>query len=1170
MSDAARAFTVAGLAHLSGRHPIVVAVPTTPDAEHLAADLVAFGGPGTAEVFPAWETLPFERVSPGVETMGRRLQTLWRLRSPERAPRVIVAPVRALLQRLGPHVAEVEPVVITAGDTVDPLDLVARLVGVGYRTEYVVEHRGEVARRGSIVDVFPSTANVPVRIDLWGDEVDRLSEFSVTDQRSTDTLECAEIFPCREVLPTDEVRARATALIGTEPWGREQWERLAEGMTFDGMESWLPWLTEGEQTLLDLVGTEAQVLLVEPRRMRDRAAELIDDEAALASSLAQTWGASSDRVWPRLHVPLERLLAHTRAPAWTMVPTAAASPAEPDPTGPTTADGTGPPIATIEARGWTPVVGDPDRLVSQIGDLLGRGFTVVVAADGMGSAARLAAALTERGVSLPVLEPGPERPSERGAGPERPSERGAGGDPPAFKSGKSGGWITVEPLERGFILPELKLGVLAESDFTGRRRAHRRPRPRRTDAQAFFDDLQPGDYVVHHQHGVARYGGMVTRDSGGGPTGPVGPDGPGGKVSRDYLLLEYRGGDRLYIPSDQIDAVRHYTGGDTPSLSRLGGGEWQRTKAKVRSAVREIAEELVALYRARVTSPGHAFPPDTPWQRELEEAFPYTETPDQARAIADVKADMERDTPMDRLVCGDVGFGKTEVAIRAAFKAAQDGTQTAVLVPTTLLAQQHFQTFSERFANYPVRVEALSRFLTPSQVRRVVEGVADGSVDVVIGTHRLLSADIRFKCLGLLVVDEEQRFGVSHKEAIKRLRTDVDVLTLTATPIPRTLEMSLTGIRDLTMLNTAPAERQAILTYVGEYDERAVGEALRRELLREGQVFFVHNRVADIDRVAARLSELVPEARIAVGHGQMDEGLLETVVLDFWEGAYDVLVCTTIIESGIDMPTVNTLVVDRADAMGLGQLHQLRGRVGRAGQRAYAYLFYPPDRKLTEEAYERLKTIGEHTELGSGFRIAMRDLEIRGAGNLLGATQSGHIAAVGYDLYVQMVSEAVAEVKGEEVRVPAEIKLDLPVDAHIPADYVAREEQRLEAYRRLAVVTTQAEVDDVAAEWADRYGPPPEVARALLGVARLRAECARTGVREVTVAKGVARLAPLRLLASQQIRLRRISQGAVWKEELAQLVVPLGRGADPLGAVMTLLSELIPDQAPASVPSVAP
>ena len=505
-----------------------------------------------------------------------------------------------------------------------------------------------------------------------------------------------------------------------------------------------------------------------------------------------------------------------------------------------------------------------------------------------------------------------------------------------------------------------------------------------------------------------------------------------GGVERDYLLLDYKSGDKLYVPSDQVDLLRPYTGGEAPALSRLNGADWQRTKSRVRAAVREIAQELVVLYQKRVNSAGHAFGPDTPWQRELEESFPYVETPDQLKAIDDVKVDMEADAPMDRLVCGDVGFGKTEVAIRAAFKAVQDGKQAAVLVPTTLLASQHFQTFSDRFAGYPVRVEMLSRFLTPAQTRQVIDGLADGSVDVVIGTHRLLSGDLIFKDLGLLVVDEEQRFGVTHKEAIKKLRTDVDVLTLTATPIPRTLEMSLTGIRDLTLLNTPPADRQPILTYVGEYDDRAVAEAVRRELLREGQVFYVHNRIVDIEKVAAELRGLVPEARVAVAHGQMDEGALERVVLDFWEGEYDVLVCTTIIESGIDMPTVNTLVVDRADRLGLGQLHQLRGRVGRAGQRAYAYLLFPADQALSEEAYERLRTIGEHTELGSGFQIAMRDLEIRGAGNLLGGDQSGHIAAVGYDLYVQMVSEAVAELKGEELRPPAEIKLDLPVTANLP------------------------------------------------------------------------------------------------------------------------------------------
>jgi transcription-repair coupling factor (superfamily II helicase) len=1113
--EPALAFVVAGLSQLSGRHPLVVAVPSTPQAERLVHDLGAYLGPAEVDLFPAWETLPFERVSPSVETMGRRLRAMWRLKDPARSPRVVVAPVRSLMQRLGPHVEEVEPITVRPGDRLDPISLVEGLVAAGYRREVQVEHRGQVARRGSIVDVFPATADAPVRIDLWGDEVDRLTGFSVGDQRSTHDLGCVELFPSRELLPTDDVRARAAELVGLEPWGREQWERLAEGAVFEGMESWLPWLTGGEHVLFDLLGADALVLLVEPRRMRDRGADLLAEEASLADSLAVTWGAArrgaatpGKSEWPRLHLPFDRLLAHTRAPAWTATPTAE-----------------GPEVTTIEARGWDPVMGDGDRLARQVGDLVSRGYEVVVAADGRGSAARLAALLSEGGVALPVSDTA------------------------------KGSRVTVQPLERGFILPELKLAVLVESDVTGRRRAHRRPRPRRSDAQGFFDDLNPGDYVVHHQHGVARYGGMVTRALGG--------------AERDYLLLEYRGGDKLYVPSDQIDAVRHYTGGDTPTLNRLGGSEWQRTKSRVRSAVRDIAEELVTLYRKRMASVGHAFPDDTPWQRELEEAFPYQETPDQLKAIEDVKADMAEARPMDRLVCGDVGFGKTEVAIRAAFKAVQDGKQVAVLVPTTLLAQQHFGTFSDRFAGYPVRVEVLSRFLTPGQAAKVVEGLADGSVDVVIGTHRLLSADIKFKDLGLLVVDEEQRFGVTHKEAIKRLRADVDVLTLTATPIPRTLEMSLTGIRDLTLLNTAPAERQPILTYVGPYDERAVGEALRRELLREGQVFFVHNRVQDIDRVAARLGELVPEARIAVAHGQMDEAQLERAVLDFWEGAYDVLVCTTIIESGIDMPTVNTLVVDRADMMGLGQLHQLRGRVGRAGQRAYAYLFFPPERRLSDTAYERLRTIGEHTELGSGFKIAMRDLEIRGAGNLLGADQSGHIAAVGYDLYVQMVSEAVAELKGEEVREPAEIRIDIPVVANLPPEYVAGGEQRLEAYRRLAVVTTRAEVDDIRAEWLDRYGPLPPPAEALLDVATLRAECARLGVREVTVARGTARISPIELRTSQQVRLQRVARDAVYKADLAQLVVPLRRGADPVTAVVGLLRALVPAEA-APVASAAP
>jgi len=567
-----------------------------------------------------------------------------------------------------------------------------------------------------------------------------------------------------------------------------------------------------------------------------------------------------------------------------------------------------PSTPVVGASGWDPVVGDGNLLVDQLRSMLADGATVVVAADGSGSADRLVTLLGDQGIHLSFDERGREDLST------------------------PGGHVVVAPLERGVRLPQIGLALLAESDVTGRRRAHRRARPRKAVAQGHFDDLAPGDFVVHYQHGVGRYGGMVKRAIGG--------------VERDYLLLEYRGDDRLYVPSDQVDAVRPFTGSDSPSLSRLGGGEWQKNKARVREAVTEIAQELVVLYQKRIHAPGHAFAPDTPWQHELEESFPYEPTPDQKIAIAEVKADMEGDSPMDRLVCGDVGFGKTEVAVRAVFKAVQDGKQAAVLVPTTLLAQQHLQTFSERFAGYPVRVEMLSRFLTNAQAKKVIADLETGDVDVVIGTHRLLAEGLAFKDLGLLVVDEEQRFGVSHKEAIKGLKVGVDVLTLSATPIPRTLEMSLTGIRDLTLLNTPPSERQPILTYVGEYDERAVAESIRRELLREGQVFFVHNRVQDIERVAAHLGELVPEARIAVAHGQMDEGTLEKVVLDFWEGAFDVLVCTTIIESGIDMPTVNTLVVDRADLLGLGQLHQLRGRVGRSGSRAYAYLCFPPDRAL--------------------------------------------------------------------------------------------------------------------------------------------------------------------------------------------------------------------------------
>jgi transcription-repair coupling factor (superfamily II helicase) len=1102
---AARAIFVAALAGVTTRRPILVAVPTVAEAERLAHDLVCFLGPGPVEWFPAWETLPFERVSPALETMGRRQRVLWRLRSGD-PPTVVVAPVRALAQRLGPHVEEVEPVAVRAGQTVDRDALVEALVGIGYRREYQVEARGEVAVRGSIVDVYPVTDDHPVRIDLWGDEVDRLSAFAVADQRSTHEVESVSIFPARELLPTPEVKARAQGLLVTASWGAEQWERLASGQTFDGMESWLPWLTPEERLLPDLLPDEALVLICEPNRMRDRAQEQLDEEAALAGSLAQTWGATGS--FPALSLPFDRLLAHTRAGATALL-------AVPE----------GPDTAHLAGTAFAPLAGDADGLGRRVRALAADGYRVVIATEGRGSRDRLAEVLAEDGVESTF---------------------------DAVAAGVVG--VTVAPIDRGVVLAEARLALIAEADLTGRRRVHRAPRGARRAADV-YDALEPGDYVVHQTHGVARYGGMVQRAIGG--------------VARDYLLLEYKGGDKLYVPTDQVGVVRRYTGGETPTLSRMGGADFERTKARVRAATREIAQELVVLYRRRLASQGRAFSPDTPWQREVEEAFPFEETPDQMRAIEDVKHDMEQPTPMDRLVCGDVGFGKTEIAVRAAFKAVQDGTQVAVLVPTTLLANQHGQTFRERFANYPVRVEVLSRFLTNKEQRVVAAGLDAGEVDIVIGTHRLLSDDVKFRDLGLLVIDEEQRFGVQHKEQIKALRTGVDVVTLSATPIPRTLEMSLTGIRDLSMVNTPPEDRQPILTYVGEYDDRAVAEALRRELLREGQVFFVHNQVKDIEFVAEHLRDLVPDARIGIAHGQMDESRLERVVLDFWEREYDVLVCTTIVESGLDIPTVNTLVVDRADRLGLAQLYQLRGRVGRRGQRAYAYLLHPQNRALTEEAYERLKTIGEFTDLGSGFKIAMRDLEIRGAGNLLGASQSGHIAAVGFDLYCQMVTEAVDELKGEPIPEVIEVTIDLPVDAHLPRDYVARDDVRMEAYRRLAAVTEPTDVDDVRAEWEDRYGAPPVPAAALLDAARLRAECVRLGVRSLAVAGGAARLRGLTLRESQKVRLSRLATGA--KVSAEEVLIPVRVPPPQVAATLTaLLEELVPRPTEAPVGSPAP
>ena len=706
--------------------------------------------------------------------------------------------------------------------------------------------------------------------------------------------------------------------------------------------------------------------------------------------------------------------------------------------------------------GWGTAQGNPAELAARARELAGAGFRVMLSGRGHGSLERAREVLGE-GVSVDAIE---------------------------------------SPLADGFLFADGRLAVITEEDLFGSRR-HTREAPRftrrRTDSIA--EELEPGDYAVHRIHGVGRYTGITHRELAG--------------AERDYLVLEYAGGDKLFVPSDAVGMVAKYVGGDAPRLHRMGGSDWARATAKVKRAVRDMAGELVRLYTVRLSVPGHAFGPDTPWQQELEDAFPHEETTDQLSAIDEVKADMMLPRPMDRLICGDVGFGKTEIALRAAFKAVMEGMQVAVLVPTTLLAEQHFITFSERFAPFPVTVKMLSRFVSNAEQKQVVEDVKAGKVDVVIGTHRLLGKDMSFENLGLLVVDEEHRFGVAHKERLKQFRASVDVLTMTATPIPRTLEMALTGIREMSTIDTPPEDRQPVLTYVGSYDEGLALGAVRRELLREGQVFWVHNRVATIDRQAAWLQEQLPDARIAVAHGQMDEANLERQMMRFWNREADVLLSTVIIESGLDVPNANTLVVDRADLLGLAQMYQLRGRVGRSTERAFAYFFFPPQREMTDEARERLATISANQELGSGFKIAMKDLEIRGAGNMLGAEQSGHIAAVGFDAYARILQESMAEMKGEPVPVEQELRIDLPVKAFVPPGWVAQEALRLELYRRISLAPDHATLEQIRTETLDRYGALPDEVETLFAIASLRVSARALGVEEISTFRDQVRLKPV-------------------------------------------------------------
>jgi transcription-repair coupling factor (superfamily II helicase) len=1120
---ALRPFVAAALVG-AGRSTLVVTA-TTREAEELTAELGDLVGPEAVAYYPSWETLPHERLSPRSDTVGRRLAVLRRLVHPgtdaTNGPlKVVVAPVRSLLQPQVSGLADLAPVELVTGDSISLDDLVRRLADAAYSRVDLVERRGEFAVRGGIVDVFPPTEEHPLRVELWGDDVEEIRSFSVADQRTLDKAERLWAPPCRELLLTDAVRARAAELGREHPQLLELTDKIAAGIAAEGMESLAPVLVDDMELLVDLFPTDAHLLVLDPERVRSRAHDLVatSDEFLGASWAAAAGGGVAPidlgaASYRSLGDVREHVLARGQS-WWTLSPFGLDEPVP----------GEIAPVA-LPAAPAAAYHGDVEQALADLDRWRQEGYTVVGVHPGHGPAQRLVEALGERDVPAKIQETGDTL------------------DPGVVT-------VTCGALTHGFVDDAARVAVVTGEDISGQKASTRdmRKMPARRKKQIDPLELKAGDFVVHEQHGVGRFVEMKQRAIQG--------------ATREYLVLEYgatkRGAppDRLYVPADALDQVTRYVGGEAPSLDRLGGADWTKRKARARKAVREIAAELIKLYAARQATKGYAFGPDTPWQRELEDAFPFTETPDQLSTVDEVKSDMRQVVPMDRLICGDVGYGKTEIAVRAAFKAVQDGKQVSVLVPTTLLVTQHLSTFSERMSGFPVNIKALSRFQSDKEAKEVAAGLADGTVDIVVGTHRLLNPDIRFKDLGLIVVDEEQRFGVEHKEQMKRMRTSVDVLSMSATPIPRTLEMSITGIREMSTITTPPEERHPVLTYVGAYEDRQVTAAVRRELLRDGQVFYIHNRVNSIEKAAGKLRELVPEARVATAHGQMNEKALEQVMLDFWEKRFDVLVCTTLVESGLDVSNANTMIIERSDTLGLSQLHQLRGRVGRSRERAYAYFLYPGEKPLTETAHERLATLAQHSDLGGGMAIAMKDLEIRGAGNLLGGEQSGHIADVGFDLYVRLVGEAVAEFKGDSEPELNEVRIELPVDAHLPHDYIESERLRLEMYRRLAEVRSDEDVDVLAEEMVDRYGEPPVEVISLQLVARFRARARQAGIGEVTIAGRNVRFAPVSLPESRQVRLLRMYPKSIIKQAADTILVPRpgtpGKTGTPLEGIALL------------------
>ena len=1090
------------LAARADNTPLLVITSSSRSAEDLVNELGELHN--NVLDFPAWETLPHERLSPRSDTVARRISTLYSLEKIQSSNPIVVTPVRGAIHRIIGDLAKSPLMKLEIGDE-QSLDLLVRhLSSLAYSRTDLVERRGEFAVRGGIIDVFLPLQAHPIRIDFFGDEIEDISFFEVADQRTfAPVIGAVEIYPCREFLLTPAIRKRAAELKEKLPGAVEFLEKISEGISFEGMESLIPLLIDETHTLLARMPTNTQIVFIDYERIKARAGDLL---ATNEEFLKASWSNAAHGAVAPIHDGSGTYMSWAELES--DINTRAFESLSLDPFGSDLA----PDTEFLDYRAIDPMRGDIERTIDALRIALEAHFTVVFATHGHGMLERYAGIFRNADLPIHIVEKLNARPT------------------------KGSIHLTTSLIAHGFESQSDQIFFMTERDLTGSKGSVRDSERLPSKRKAAIDplELRAGDFVVHEQHGIGRYIELMQRTV--------------AQVTREYLVIEYasakRGqpGDRIFVPTDALEQVSKYVGGEAPTVHRIGSGEWQKAKGRARKAVRAIAGELIRLYAARTSSPGFAFSPDTPWQRELEDSFSYIETPDQLSTINDVKADMERAYPMDRIICGDVGYGKTEIAIRAAFKAVQDGKQVAVLVPTTLLVQQHTKTFTERYAGFPLKTAGLSRFNTAKESKEILVGLGTGVIDVVIGTHRILSNDVVFKDLGLVIIDEEQRFGVEQKEALKKLRTSVDVLAMSATPIPRTLEMAVTGIREMSTITTPPEERHPILTYVGPAEDGQIKAAIHRELLRDGQIFYLHNRVETIDQAASRLQELVPEARIRIAHGQMSEGALEDVILGFWNRDFDVLVSTTIVESGLDIQNANTLIVERADRFGLSQLHQLRGRVGRGRERAYAYFLYSADQPLSELAHERLTTIAANTELGSGMRVALKDLEIRGAGNLLGGEQSGHIADVGFDLYMRMVGEAVHDYKAgiieTEERV-SECKIELPINAHLSIEYVSGERLRLDLYRRLADVKDTADVESIRAELFDRFGELPEEAEALLGVAALRARAKASKLTEVVVQGKFLRLGPLTLPESKQMRLARMYPGSLYKSATRTVLVAL-------------------------------